>query len=113
MPAAKPPECRRRALDLFQKHAAAAGLPRIPLYVARHSAASLLASTGTPIIVAAGLLGHHPHVYASTYAHLYPEDKQKPIGGLEAILLAGAQRTWRPSRVHAVASLGAPTRTSG
>jgi integrase len=77
--------------DLFHKHAAAAGLPRIRLHDARHSAASLLASQGTPIIVAAGLLGHHPNVYASTYAHLYPEDKQKAIGGLEAMLLAGGQ----------------------
>lgn len=77
--------------DLFQKHAAAAGLPRIRLHDARHSAASLLASIGTPIIVAAGLLGHHPNVFATTYAHLYPEDKQKAIGGLEAMLLAGGQ----------------------
>jgi integrase len=63
--------------DLFHLHAAAAKLPRIRLHDARHSAASLLASIGTPIVVAAGLLGHHPNVYATVYAHLYPEDKER------------------------------------
>lgn len=72
-------------------HAAAAKLPRIRLHDARHSAASLLAGIGTPIVVAAGLLGHHPNVYATVYAHLYPEDKEKAINGLESVLLAEAK----------------------
>lgn len=62
-----------RYSDLFHTHREAAGLPRIRLHDLRHTAASLLAENGVPIITAASLLGHDPMVFAKTYAHVYDE----------------------------------------
>lgn len=75
--------------DLFLKHAANAGLPRIRLHDLRHTAASLLASSGVPILTAAGLLGHDPKVFAQVYAHLYPDDLKRASNAL-AMVFAGA-----------------------
>jgi integrase len=72
--------------DLFQDHAKAAQLPRIRLHDARHTAASLLAHAGVPIIVAADILGHDANIYANTYAHLYDEDKRAAISAYDAVL---------------------------
>lgn len=66
-----------RYSDLFHMHADAAGLPRIRLHDLRHTAASLLAANGVPIVTAAALLGHDPMVYAKTYAHHYADDLRK------------------------------------
>ena len=66
-----------RYSDLFHRHAEAAGLPRIRLHDLRHTAASLLAANGVPIVTAAALLGHDPMVYAKTYAHHYADDLRK------------------------------------
>ncbi len=43
-------------------------------YVLRHTAASLLARQGVPVMAAAASLGHDPAVFLRTYAHLYPGD---------------------------------------
>lgn len=66
-----------RYSDLFHMHADAAELPRIRLHDLRHTAASLLAANGVPIVTAAALLGHDPMVYAKTYAHHYADDLRK------------------------------------
>ena len=62
---------------LFSRHAVAAELPKIRLHDLRHTAASLLASQGVPIITAAALLGHDPQVFAEIYAHHYPDDLKR------------------------------------
>ena len=60
----------------FRHHTQDAGLPRIRLHDARHTAASLLAQQGTEIGVAAALLGHDPVVYLQTYVHPYEDAKR-------------------------------------
>lgn len=73
----------------FDKHNASAGLPKIRLHDLRHTAATLLASNGVPIIIASGLLGHDPKVFAQVYAHLYPDDLKRASNAL-ANVFAGA-----------------------
>jgi integrase len=60
----------------FRRLSAEAGLPRIRLHDARHTAASLLAQGGVEIGVAAALLGHDPVVYLQTYVHPYEDAKR-------------------------------------
>lgn len=74
----------------FDKHTATAGLPRIRLHDLRHTAASLLASSGVPILTAAGLLGHDPKVFAQVYAHLYPEDLKRASNALTNVYAGAA-----------------------
>ena len=68
--------------DEFQRLASAAGLPRIRLHDARHSAASLMASLGISATVAAECLGHHPVIYMKTYVHPYQDDKRAALAAL-------------------------------
>ena len=70
---------------LFQKHAKAAGLPRIRLHDLRHTTASLLHSLGQPPVACAKYLGHTVEVYLRTYAHLYAEDEVATARGLSVI----------------------------
>ena len=65
--------------DEFQRIAAAATLPRIRLHDARHSAASLMASLGIPVSIAAEILGHDPVVYMRTYVHTYSDDRRSAM----------------------------------
>ena len=59
--------------QLFQRCAAAAGLPRIRLHDLRHTHASLLVAAGVPIKVVSERLGHaHPGFTMHTYQHLLP-----------------------------------------
>lgn len=60
----------------FLRHAKNAGLPRIRLHDARHTAASLLAEAGVEVGVAAALLGHDPVIYLTTYVHPYEDAKR-------------------------------------
>ncbi len=60
----------------FRRLSNEAGLPRIRLHDARHTAASLLAQGGVEIGVAAALLGHDPVVYLQTYVHPYEDAKR-------------------------------------
>jgi integrase len=55
--------------DLFTGQARAAGLPRIRLHDARHTALSLLLGSGVPVHVVARFAGHDPSVTLRTYAH--------------------------------------------
>lgn len=87
------PLCPERYSDLFQLHAEAAGLPRIRLHDLRHSASSLLAANGLPIVTAAALLGHDPMVYAKTYAHHYAEDLRKASEVLSGL---NSDTPWSP-----------------
>lgn len=53
----------------FQRHAAAADLPRIRLHDMRHSAISLLLQQGVPVVTVAKLAGHDPAMTMSVYGH--------------------------------------------
>jgi len=66
----------------FRNLIKAFGLPKIRLQDLRHTTASILASNGTPLLVAADILGHDPVVFAKTYAHLYDGDRRTAVDGL-------------------------------
>lgn len=70
---------------LFLRHTEAANLPRIRLHDLRHTAASLMAANGVPIITAAALLGHDPLVYAKVYAHHYSDELRTASNLLSSI----------------------------
>lgn len=58
----------------FQRHLAAAGLPRIPFHALRHTAASLMLVLGTDIKVIQRVLGHsNIRTTGETYTHVLPE----------------------------------------
>ena len=59
--------------QLFDRHLARSGLPRIRFHDLRHTHASLLVAAGTPIKVVSERLGHaHPGFTMATYQHLVP-----------------------------------------
>ena len=59
--------------QLFDRHLARTGLPRIRFHDLRHTHASLLVAAGTPIKVVSERLGHaHPGFTMATYQHLVP-----------------------------------------
>ena len=68
----------------FRNLSASAGLPRIRLHDARHTAASLLAQGRVEVGVAAALLGHDPVVYLQTYVHPYEDAKRAAVEQLAA-----------------------------
>ena len=74
----------------FEKHTEAAGLPKIRLHDLRHTAASLLASQGVPIIIASELLGHDPQIFTKVYADLYPEDLKQAASTLTNLYTGAA-----------------------
>jgi integrase len=51
----------------------AAGIPSGTLHVLRHTAATLMLTSGIPVHVAAARLGDNPNTVLSTYAHLLPQ----------------------------------------
>jgi integrase len=59
--------------DMFVDQAKAAGLPRIRLHDARHTALTLLLASGVPVHVVAAFAGHDPAVTMRTYAHVTPD----------------------------------------
>lgn len=56
--------------QMFTALAAEAGLPRIRLHDARHTALTLLLGSGVPVHVVAAFAGHDPSVTMRTYAHV-------------------------------------------
>ena len=59
--------------QLFDRHLARTDIPRIRFHDLRHTHASLLVATGTPIKVVSERLGHaHPGFTMATYQHLIP-----------------------------------------
>ena len=59
--------------QLFDRHLARTGLPRVRFHDLRHTHASLLVAAGTPIKVVSERLGHaHPGFTMATYQHLVP-----------------------------------------
>ncbi len=59
--------------DRFERLCAATGVRRIRLHDARHTAASLMLADGTPVKVAAEMLGHaNPAITQGIYQHVLP-----------------------------------------
>jgi integrase len=65
----------------------ASGLPRIRLHDTRHTAASLMLASGTPVKVVSDLLGHaSPTITLATYAHVLPNMAEQAGAALSASL---------------------------
>ena len=66
----------------------AAGLPRITFHSLRHTAASMMLSSGVPVHIVSQILGHSsPNVTLGTYAHLMPGDQETAMRTLEKALV--------------------------
>ncbi len=66
----------------------AADVPRIRLHDARHTAATLMLSNGTPTKVASELLGHaSPMITQSLYQHVMPGMAESAGEALSALVL--------------------------
>jgi integrase len=64
-----------------------AKVPTITLYGLRHSAASLMAAMGVPLLVASRALGHsNIRTTANTYSHLYEETQRDVADKFDAFL---------------------------
>lgn len=78
--------------QLFDRIVVRADLPRIRFHHLRHTHASLLVATGTPIKVVTERLGHaHPAFTIHTYQHLLP-GMSAPAANQFAVLVATASR---------------------
>lgn len=64
----------------------AAGIPAGPLHVLRHTAATLMLTSGIPVHVAAARLGDNPNTVLSTYAHLLPQSDVEAAERVAALL---------------------------
>ena len=66
-----------------------AGLPRIRLHDARHTAASLMVAAGVPAKVVQEMLGHsHVSITLALYAHVTPAMGREAGAALSASLLS-------------------------
>jgi integrase len=71
----------------FDERVKQSGLPRIRLHDTRHTAASLMLASGTPVKVVADMLGHaSPTITLSTYAHVLPNMAEEAGAALSATL---------------------------
>jgi integrase len=66
--------------DLFTTLAAEAGLPRIRLHDARHTALTLLLERGVPVHVVARFAGHDPAITMRQYAHVTQQGMDQASG---------------------------------
>ncbi len=73
--------------ERFEKLAGEAGLPRIRFHDTRHTAATLLLKSGTPVHVVAGILGHDPAMTLRVYAHVLPGQGEEAGEQLSRALL--------------------------
>ncbi len=74
--------------DRWEALVKAADVPRIRLHDARHTAATLMLSNGTPTKVASELLGHaSPMITQSLYQHVMPGMTESAAEALSALVL--------------------------
>lgn len=74
--------------DWFDHACRKVGLPRIRLHDTRHTAASLMLASGTPVKVVSDLLGHaSPTITLATYAHVLPGMAEEAGERLSALVL--------------------------
>jgi integrase len=62
--------------DWFAQHRKAAGIQTGTLHILRHTAATLMLTSGIPVHIVAARLGDHPKTVLSTYAHLLPQSDE-------------------------------------
>jgi integrase len=74
----------------FQKLTVAAGLGKMRLHAARHTAATLMLEKGVPLEVVSAILGHSSiRVTADVYAEVGMDAKRRGLAVLDEQLLAG------------------------
>lgn len=78
----------QRLTEWFGRHRKAAGIPSGSLHVLRHTAATLMLTSGIPVHVAAARLGDTPTTVLSTYAHLLPQSDEVAAERVAAALTA-------------------------
>lgn len=61
---------------LFTRHRKAVGIPTGTLHTLRHTAATLMLTSGIPVHIAAARLGDRAETVLSTYAHLLPQSDE-------------------------------------
>ncbi|MGH2984841.1 MAG: site-specific integrase [Solirubrobacterales bacterium] len=66
----------QRLTDWFRRHRKAAGIPIWTLHTLRHTAATLMLTSGTPVHIVAARLGDTPQIVLGTYAHLLPQSDE-------------------------------------
>lgn len=71
--------------DEFHRLRERAGLVRIVLHGARHTANSLMAAAGVPEHIRAAWCCHRPQMNVSTYTHARPEDMTAALAVLSKI----------------------------
>ena len=64
------------SLISFATHRKNAGISTGTLHILRHTAATLMLTTGIPVNIAAARLGDHPKTVLSSYAHLLPQSDE-------------------------------------
>jgi integrase len=67
--------------NAFRRHCAEADVPVIRLHDTRHTAATRMLESGTPVTAAAKWLGHDPAMTLRVYGHVY-EDTLASAGGV-------------------------------
>jgi integrase len=68
------------------KHRKAAGISAGTLRTLRHTAATLMLTSGIPVHIAAARLGDDPKTVLSTYAHLLPQSDELAAERVAAVL---------------------------
>lgn len=76
----------QRLTEVFGRLRAEAGIPSGTLHVLRHTAATLMLTSGIPVHVAAARLGDDPKTVLSTYAHLLPQSDEQAAERVAALL---------------------------
>jgi integrase len=66
----------QRLTEWFRHHRKAAGIPTGSLHVLRHTAITLMLTSGVPVHVVAARVGDTPATVLSTYAHLLPRSDE-------------------------------------
>jgi integrase len=80
----------RNLLRDYKQLLKAAGLPEIRFHDLRHTAASLMLNSGTPLIVVSRRLGHaKASITLDVYGHLMPDMDAKAAEGIDRLLTPG------------------------
>jgi integrase len=77
--------------ERFRSHRRAAGIPTGTLHTLRHTAATLMLTSGVPVHIVAARLGDDPETVLSTYARLLPQSDEIAAERVAAALGAGQQ----------------------
>jgi integrase len=70
----------------FRRHRKAAGIPTGTLHTLRHSAATLMLTSGVPVHIVAARIGDDPATLLGVYAHLLPQSDEIAAERVAALL---------------------------